>query len=288
VLKLRVITAVLLLAVLLPCLLAPSPWPFALLCAVFTSAAAWEWARLSGCGGLAAWGAGAIVAASVAAMLAVGWQASAPGPGWAVVLVLWVLGSAWALRAGASGWAQVPQAARLAVGWLLLAVTWLSFVQGRALGVAFFLSAAAVVWVSDVSAYFAGRRWGRHKLAPTISPGKTWEGVAGAVLGVLLVSAGWLQLERSAWLPGPSLHALLWDAGGPLLWTAGLALLTALGIVGDLMESLVKRASGAKDSSQLLPGHGGVLDRIDALLPVMPAALALAWAVQAVASKGHS
>ena len=132
-----------------------------------------------------------------------------------------------------------------------------------------------VVWVADISAYFCGRAFGRNKLAPTISPGKSWEGVYGGVAGVLLLALGWIALESQLDLGSASVFKLLQQGlgwGGLLL---AALLLTALSVVGDLFESLVKRAAGAKDSSALLPGHGGVLDRVDALLPVLPAALAL-------------
>jgi len=138
------------------------------------------------------------------------------------------------------------------------------------------LSAMCIVWVADIAAYFAGRQFGRHKLAPGISPGKTWEGVAGGLLGVGMLAAGWTTaIDTWAGIDGPSLFGHLRERFG---WVGMLALsaaLAGLSVVGDLFESLVKRAAGAKDSSRLLPGHGGVLDRIDALLPVLPAAMAL-------------
>jgi phosphatidate cytidylyltransferase len=132
-----------------------------------------------------------------------------------------------------------------------------------------------LVWIADVAAYFGGRRFGRRKLAPAISPGKSWEGVWSGVLGVLLLAVLWVQLvDVQPWVDGPSLYGRLVGGLGWPLTALVLLLLAALSVVGDLFESLVKRAAGAKDSSQLLPGHGGILDRIDALLPVLPAALA--------------
>lgn len=148
--------------------------------------------------------------------------------------------------------------------------------QARALSVNFVLSALCVVWVADIGAYFAGRTFGRRKLAPSISPGKTWEGVAGGMVGVVVLALGWLAfVDTSSQADGQSLFAHVRDrAGWPGLALA-CAALSGLSVMGDLFESLVKRAAGAKDSSRLLPGHGGVLDRIDALLPVLPAAMAL-------------
>ena len=147
--------------------------------------------------------------------------------------------------------------------------------MARGVGVNFLLSVMCIVWVSDVSAYFAGRRWGRRKLAPSLSPGKSWEGVAGACAGVLVLAAGWMLVEQQMHLGAPSVFARAWSQFGALGLVAVVAGLVALGVVGDLFESMIKRAVGAKDSSGLLPGHGGVLDRVDALLPVLPAAMAV-------------
>ena len=169
----------------------------------------------------------------------------------------------------------MPPWLRWPLGLAGLWLAWLALAQARVIGINFLLSVMCVVWVADISAYFAGRAFGRRKLAPTISPGKSWEGVAGGVAGVLLLASGWLWLDGHFSLDSPSLFLLLrqrLEIGGLLLATL---LLTALSVMGDLFESLVKRAAGAKDSSALLPGHGGVLDRVDALLPVLPAALAL-------------
>jgi phosphatidate cytidylyltransferase len=132
------------------------------------------------------------------------------------------------------------------------------------------LAAMALVWVADVSAYFAGRTFGRHKLAPTISPGKTWEGVAGAVVGVLIYGGivfTFTPLAGSLPLATPLLVLLL-------------MLLTAVSVMGDLFESLLKRQAGIKDSSNLLPGHGGVLDRIDALTSTLPLAALILYFVR--------
>jgi phosphatidate cytidylyltransferase len=133
------------------------------------------------------------------------------------------------------------------------------------------VSSMAVIWVADIAAYFAGRALGRHKLAPAISPGKTWEGAIGGFVAVVTIG---LLCARLPGL-GESFPALLVDRltmGGA---TLALVAIAALSIVGDLHESLLKREAGVKDSGTLLPGHGGVLDRIDALIPTMPAALLL-------------
>jgi phosphatidate cytidylyltransferase len=136
----------------------------------------------------------------------------------------------------------------------------------------------ALVWIADIGAYFSGKAFGRRKLAPTISPGKSWEGAIGGGLAVLLIASVSIVAAPSApWLQDSFAVALHTRFG----WTGALPvllLLVAASIVGDLFESQLKRRAGLKDSSSLLPGHGGVLDRIDALIPVLPlAALIGVW-----------
>ena len=276
-LRQRVITAVVLLALLVAGLAARDPWAFDLLTLVLISAAGWEWARLNGFATpLPAWGAGLAVAllclVSLTRLPAVG-----DGAWWQAVAAIWVVGGAWALRAGPTGWARLPSWLRLGLGLLLLWWAWLAIAVAHSVGVNFLMSVLCIVWAADIAAYFGGRALGRRKLAPSISPGKTWEGVASGALGVLALALVWTAADGRWSLGSPSVFQLLQQRHG--LPGLGLALvgLTALSVVGDLFESLVKRAAGAKDSSQLLPGHGGVLDRVDALLPVLPAALALVF-----------
>ena len=275
-LRQRVITALVLLALLLPALLASSSLPFALFTLVLVSAAGWEWARLNGVQApLPALATGALVALMCAASLRNLPQMGHAGGLWWAGTLLWLVGGALVLRRGPAGWPALPKGLRWALGPLLLWLAWLALAQARTIGVNFLLSAMCVVWVADISAYFCGRAFGQRKLAITISPGKSWEGVYGGVAGVLLLSVLWIWGESQFNLDSASLFKLLQQrlGWGGLLLVA--VLLTALSVVGDLFESLVKRAAGAKDSSRLLPGHGGVLDRVDALLPVLPAALAL-------------
>ncbi|HET9976589.1 MAG TPA: phosphatidate cytidylyltransferase [Burkholderiaceae bacterium] len=273
----RVITAVLLLAVLLPTLVAASAWPFAVVTLVLIAAAGWEWSRLNGVAPIAALGPAALLAVAGAWAVYTGSATRVPPSWWWGVTTAWVVGGAFALRAGPLGWPRAPAALRLLLGLLLLWAGWLALVQARSTSINFVLSSLCIVWVADIAAYAAGRAFGRRKLAPTISPGKSWEGVAGGVLGVWVLGLVWTSwIDARAPVDGPSLFSLLIDRLG---WAGFFVLSTALAglsVVGDLFESLVKRAAGAKDSSRLLPGHGGVLDRIDALLPVLPAALALA------------
>lgn len=275
-LKQRVITAALLLAVLLPVLLLESVWPFALLTLAMVGAAGWEWARLNGWAGAGAWAFGAVVALAGAAAWQAGWAASSQPLLWWAALSGWVLGGAAVLGRGVAGWPRWPRAARQLLGLTLLWLAWLALAQAKAVGLNFLLSVFVLVWAADIAAYFGGRAFGRRKLAPSISPGKSWEGVWSGMFGVLLLAVVWMAFDRHAGPAVPSLYTRLFEALGGAGLVVAAIFLAALSVVGDLFESLVKRSAGAKDSSGLLPGHGGVLDRIDALLPVFPAALALA------------
>ena len=141
-----------------------------------------------------------------------------------------------------------------------------------AIGINFLLSILCLVWAADICAYFAGRAFGKRKLAPAISPGKSWEGVWGGMAGVLVLALAWAWADGHWQAAVPSLYSRLVGMG-LLWWLPALLFLTSMSVVGDLAESLVKRSAGMKDSSKLLPGHGGVLDRVDALLPTLPLAL---------------
>jgi phosphatidate cytidylyltransferase len=276
VLRQRVATALLLVAVYGWALFAASRWPFTLLTLVMIAAAGWEWARLNQLPSVWAVVVGVFVAIAGLVLLATGWRGGAAAPFWWFVAALWAVCGALALRHGPQAWPRVPQAARWALGALALIAAWLALVQARAIGINFMLSVLCLVWMADIAAYFGGRRFGRRKLAPSISPGKSWEGVWSGFVGVLVLAAVWIALDRRYGFDGPSLYSRLLEHLGGVGMVLGLALMCAFSVVGDLIESLVKRAAGAKDSSRLLPGHGGVLDRIDALLPVLPLALALA------------
>ncbi|MFT3665770.1 phosphatidate cytidylyltransferase [Piscinibacter sp.] len=275
-LKQRVITAIVLLALLLPALFAASAWPFAVLTLLLIGAAGWEWGRLNGAAPAVAVAMGVLLALSGAAALALGWTFAPPRWLWAPVAVAWVAGGALALRGGPAGWPKLPQALRWLLGLALLWVAWLAIAFARGVGINFTLSVFCLVWVADIAAYFGGRAFGRRKLAPSISPGKSWEGVFSGLAGVLLLAFVWRWADAACALDTPSLYSRMAAAWGAAGMVIGCVLLGAMSVVGDLFESLVKRAAGAKDSSQLLPGHGGVLDRVDALLPVFPIAIALA------------
>jgi phosphatidate cytidylyltransferase len=274
-LKQRVITAVLLMLVLLPALFARAVWPFALLTLIMIGAAGWEWARLNGWTGIPALLTGAVVAGGPALALLEGWIGQVPVPLWWFAGLFWVLGGALVLRRGVAAWPHTPQLLRLIGGVLLLWLAWLAIAEGKVRGLNFLLSVFCLVWMADIAAYFGGRAFGKRKLAPSISPGKSWAGVYSGMAGVLLLAVLWINFDLRGQTDSASLYTLLlqrWGSTGLLLSCLFLA---ALSVVGDLFESLVKRSAGAKDSSALLPGHGGVLDRIDALLPVCPLALAL-------------
>jgi phosphatidate cytidylyltransferase len=161
------------------------------------------------------------------------------------------------------------------LGFVLLWTAWLALAAAKSIGINFILSVFCLVWSADIAAYFGGKAFGKRKLAPGISPGKSWEGVWSGMIGALVLAMIWLWIDASVETDSLSLWTRLYKSFGG----AGLVLivvyLAVMSVVGDLFESLVKRSAGAKDSSGLLPGHGGVLDRVDALLPVFPLAMAL-------------
>ncbi len=274
-LKQRIITALVLLAFFLFALFFPTIEPFALLVLALTVSAGWEWARLNGLPEAPARLTGAVLGA----VLGLVWwfldPSQSPRVIWWVAAAIWVPLSVWMLRRGVAGWGRWPVALRLPGGLVLIACACFALIQARQMGLGFLLSVLTLVWMADIAAYFGGKAFGRRKLAPAISPGKSWEGVFSGMAGVILLAAGWLWLDAQGLTDQPSLFSRLW-ASGPLLAVPVLLFLTGMSVVGDLVESLVKRSAGMKDSSQLLPGHGGVLDRVDALLPVLPLAMLFA------------
>jgi phosphatidate cytidylyltransferase len=293
-LKQRILTAAVLLAVFAAALAVPTAVPFLVLTLLLIATAGWEWSRLVGWSGRRAWASGALCAAlglavfgSAIVTIAHGlyqlglWIAMGLAALWVVTVLLWIFGGAWLLWRGVAHWSKLPQWLRWSLGMVVLIVTWLALAQALGQGINFLLSVLVLVWAADTAAYFCGRALGGkltggRKLAPTISPGKSWEGAAGGFIGVLLTSAIWIGVDHAYPSWSLSLYSILWQRG-PLWFVGGLALLTVMSIVGDLTESLVKRAAGVKDSSALLPGHGGVLDRIDALLPTLPLAILIAY-----------
>ncbi|CAN7404438.1 phosphatidate cytidylyltransferase [Variovorax sp. LjRoot290] len=279
-LKQRIITAIVLLAILLPALFYPSHVPFACVMLALIAAAAWEWGRLNGYGSRVSLFLGLETLVLCALSWWLGLLDQSLLPVWIFASAAWVLGGAALLRVAVPGWPRVPRGLRLVGGLLVLWVAWLAAVKARMVGINFLLSILVLVWVADIFAYFAGRAFGlrftRNKLAPAISPGKSWEGVWGGMAGVLVLALAWVWADAAAQPAVASLYTRLAERGWWLL-LVGVVFLAAMSVVGDLVESLIKRSAGAKDSSTLLPGHGGVLDRVDALLPTLPIAMMLAF-----------
>ena len=277
-LKQRVITAFVLLLILLPALFYHSPAPFCAIALVMIAAGAWEWARLNGYGQVASLLSGFVCVLACSATWWFGLLDQSLAMLWILAGAAWVLVSAWVLRSGVSAWSVHPRTVRLVFGLVALWLAWLAVAQARVIGINFLLSILVLVWVADIFAYFAGRTFGgrfsRSKLAPSISPGKSWEGVWGGMAGVLTLAFVWRGMDAVWVVTVPSLYSHLGNKGVWLLLIA-VVFMVAMSVVGDLFESLVKRSAGAKDSSGLLPGHGGVLDRVDALLPTLPLAMML-------------
>lgn len=240
-------------------LLLPNAWWTAATVPVLVLAG-WEWARLARLEGAGRLVFLALLSAPALFVIAGG---EAPRPGevafygaacafWLLVVPLWLV----------RRWPARSPAVLVPTGWVVLVPAWLAVARLQS-DPERLLLILGVVWLSDTAAYLTGRRWGRHKLAPAVSPGKTWEGLAGAAVAVavyyvLIAHAvpGWAP--RAGW-------------NGALL----VGCVAAMGVVGDLFESWVKRQAAVKDSGTLLPGHGGVLDRIDSLTAALPAAALL-------------
>jgi phosphatidate cytidylyltransferase len=266
----RVATAAVLVPLVLAALFLLPRLGWALFTLAIVVLAAHEWSRLAGYGGTGEGLLLAAVVASGAALLFV--PAFGFGRGWPDAVVRAVCGVAaafWIVVAPAwlaAGWPGARRAATGAVGAIVLVGAWVALVELQARSAWLVLAAMAVVWIADTAAYFAGRRFGRRKLAPAISPGKTWEGVYGALAAVSLYALALAPIAPRAGFEGAA------GPGTTLAFVAFAMLLAAISVVGDLLESLLKRQAGAKDSGTLLPGHGGVLDRIDALIAAMPLA----------------
>ncbi len=192
------------------------------------------------------------------------------GSGWPPRLVLIVCGIAtlfWLFVGTPSvvlDWQPKSAGASALGGIVVLLGAFVAIVELQSLSPWLVLAAMAIVWIADTAAFFAGRRFGRHKLAPRISPGKSWEGAAGGVIAVVIYATLLIPLAGRAGVRASQSASMI------VAWITFVVVLTALSIIGDLHESLLKRRAGVKDSGTLLPGHGGVLDRTDALLAAMP------------------
>ena len=238
---------------------------WALLLMIAIGAASFEWARLAGFSVPGRRLFVALVVASCGLLLLltlalppVRFNAWFLYPISLVALLFWAL---WAPAALHFHWSMRGAWAGVIAGWLVLVPAWLAAVVLQREPMLLLLILAAV-WIADTAAYFTGRRFGKHKLAPRISPGKTIEGVAGAYIAVLIYVAVVLRITLPEAVPATYLALLVFGL-----------ILTSLSVEGDLMESWFKRQAGAKDSGDLLPGHGGVLDRIDSLTATMPFAV---------------
>lgn len=278
----RVMTAVVLLAVLLGALAVSSAWPLVLLLTLAAACALWEWLRLTVSPG--AHNVAVVISVVLGGMMlfcATGWILGGSMIEWSswvayvsniwlmpVIVLAWLVAATTLVVLGRTD-APAPSGGLRIFAIFAVWAAWAALVQFYLVfGAWFLVSLLALIWVADIGAYFAGKALGRRKLAPRVSPGKSWEGAIAGVLAAVV----WVGVS-SQW--SGSFGALLvkgWSLGGALLLAA---LLAALSIVGDLFESLLKRRAGRKDSSALLPGHGGVYDRIDALLPVAPTAFLL-------------
>ena len=271
-LKTRVITALVLLAVLLPVLFLLPPIYIGAFFLVALVAAAWEWSRLLAPEvGRAAWLYALFCLAIILFLL--GMQNTA----WQFALLLlavlfWFFIAPFLLARGMNLSLEKLRPFYAILGLIVLPATWFALVFLRELGLVFLLSAMALVWVADIGAYFVGKAFGKRKLAVQISPGKSIEGAIGGLLLCYiyaLLCASYLPVDATlfgAW-------AMRFGWGVMFLMVTALV---AFSIFGDLFESQLKRLAGVKDSSHLLPGHGGVLDRVDALIPTMPIAALLA------------
>jgi phosphatidate cytidylyltransferase len=277
-LKQRIITAVLMLAILLPTVFYPASWLFGAVALVLIAAGGWEWARLNQCDPIVAYLIGGACAGLCLASWYLGFLSYPLNMLWILCGSAWVLMGAWLLHGGVRAWSGVPRALRLGGGVFALWVAWLAVTKARMIGINFLFSILVLVWVADIFAYFTGRLFGGRifirKLASTISPGKTWEGALGGLVGVVVCAFVWQALGGDGHADESSLYNRLY-AIGPAFMVLAVVFLAAMSVVGDLVESLFKRSAGVKDSSGLLPGHGGVLDRIDALLPILPLAMML-------------
>ncbi len=278
-LKQRILTALVMLAILLPAVFYPSPNAFNAAALVLIAAGAWEWGRLNQCSQVGSLLLGAVCGIICLLSWYVGFLYLPMAMLWVFAGGVWVALGAWLLNGGVKVWAEVPQLYRILGGIATLWVAWLSVAQARIIGINFLSSVLVLVWVADIAAYFAGRTFGGRffgsKLAPGISPGKTWEGACGGILGVVVCAFVWRGLDSSVSMGSASIYTRLADVH-PILMVLAVLFLACMSIVGDLVESLFKRSAGVKDSSNLLPGHGGVLDRVDALLPILPLAMMLA------------
>ena len=271
-LKTRIITAIVLMAVLLPILFLLPPYYLGAFFLVVLLAAAWEWSRmLAPEAKKAAWLYATfclVIILFLLGMQAVSWQFSLL----MMSVLFWIFLAPFILAKGMNLSLQKFKPFYSILGLIILPATWFALVFLRELGLVFLLSSMALVWVADIGAYFIGKAFGKHKLAAQISPGKSIEGAIGGLVLCYLYA-----LLCVVYLPlGDTLFGAWAIRFGWVPMFLMVTVLVAFSVFGDLFESQLKRLAGVKDSSHLLPGHGGVLDRVDALIPTMPIAALLA------------
>jgi phosphatidate cytidylyltransferase len=263
-LKQRVITALVLLPVALGGFFLLDGQAFALFIGAVVSLGGWEWARLAGFTAQLQ----RVAYACVVAVLLFGLYQLPAFATWVLLVgvVWWVLATLLVLGYPASSryWGGAP--GKLLIGLLILLPAWQGLVLFKQWPLAngLILAVMVLVWAADIGAYFSGKAFGKRKLAPRVSPGKSWEGLIGGLLTSVLITAA-VGVYRG------------WSGGEMTLGLLGAAVVVLISVVGDLTESMFKRQSGIKDSSNLLPGHGGVLDRIDSLTAAIPVFAALLW-----------
>ena len=268
----RVVTGIVLVGAVLAALFALPAIAFGVVLLLIVLVAAAEWARLIG---LADAKRAAFTVATAVAAIVLLWLGADRGFEPLVVAVCGLATLFW-LTVGVTSvlhdWQPASAWLRAASAFVVLEGAFVAILACRAHSPWLALAAMAIVWIADTAAYFTGRRFGRHKLAPAISPGKTWEGAFGALIAVGAYALVLVPLAPRAGYRGA------YDGYAIVAWVLFALALAALSIVGDLHESLLKRRAGAKDSGAILPGHGGVLDRIDALVAAMPPAALAATA----------
>ncbi|MBT8098134.1 MAG: phosphatidate cytidylyltransferase [Gammaproteobacteria bacterium] len=256
-LKQRIVTAIIALTALALVLFVLPPLAAELVIAVVVLAGAWEWSGFLGSEKMLTRVTYVILVAAVMAIVGMFWPDGVRHV-LQVALVWWFVALIWAFFFPTG----IPIVVRWSCGFLVLIPMYIALVMLYQANPSLLLFSLLIVWAADIGAYFAGKQFGRVKLAPEISPGKTWEGVIG---GMLLVAA--LTVGRSVWFET--------DLAVLLPFCLGVA---GISIVGDLTVSMFKRSAGVKDSGKLFPGHGGVLDRVDSIAAATPVfALGLGW-----------
>ncbi len=253
-LKTRVLTALVLAPLIVATIYLAPMWFYALLFALATAAAAYEWAALVGLDrGLTQWT--YTFSFALLAVVIYWYPPLRPLLLWAAA-AFWLLALVRVLRFSGSERLSGINVVDAVLGLVVIGGSFAALLELRAgsTGAHWVMLSLLLVWLADIGAYFAGRKFGRRKLLPPVSPGKTWEGVYGGMLATIVVIGGAL---------------LLWQQS-ILAWLVALPLLVLLSVLGDLFESTLKRRAQVKDSGTLLPGHGGMLDRIDAQLAVLP------------------